>query len=42
MIEAGNAVAARESVVFSAVDAGMEHWLQSLKKDENKEKDGNK
>jgi GntR family transcriptional repressor for pyruvate dehydrogenase complex len=30
MIEAGNAVAARESVVFSAVDVGMEHWLRSL------------
>jgi hypothetical protein len=33
MIEAGNAGAARESVVLAAVDAGMDHWRDSLERD---------
>jgi GntR family transcriptional repressor for pyruvate dehydrogenase complex len=33
MIEAGNAGAARESVVLTAVDAGMDHWRSSLERE---------
>jgi len=39
MIEAENAGAARESVVFAAVDVGMEHWLSSLKQSTDERKD---